>query len=392
MKTPGPSNTAATDSKAHRRGNLNVILNCDFCGFHLHAFKNRRFSLKFESKEELIKSCESLAVNPDCPPNSDHLMPLVSDADADKWNNEPRIQNFKITVDSTESYVDEVNIRKFLKCMAFMVRTFYNEEMRQLERKVTESLLLELSCFTLDTLHKFIDRKANQYQESMNHSSLFDKVFRYSVGNFKINLIDEKQPFLQIEIFGLEGLHRSHEKVHDSITVRIKDLKVTNLMPGTQEVDRHLVKFLPGQTVAGHHNFTFILEKVSVKGKIGENKWKYFKNVEVRAGALEMRISMIIFEKIYDFAFANQFQNPMLQDASDQKLDSELAEAFFFKPDEYLKKKDKIAKIKRKKQDAVDKDKNTEGGKRIPSVFKRFKLASLKVYLSYQAGIKLLVS
>jgi hypothetical protein len=276
--------------------------------------------------------------------------------------------------------------------MAFMVRTFYNEEKRQLERKVIEGLQLELNCFTLDTLHKFITKKATQYIESNCTTTMVDKMFKYSVKEFVIKLLDEKQPFLQLEIFGLEGVHRAHEKVHESLTIRMRDLKVINLLPGVLPGDREIVRFLTPPTVSLPHSYNFMLnlEKIVAPGKIGDNKWKYFNNIETNLGILITKISMEIFEKFYDFIWANQLQHPMLQDADDQKLDSELAEAFFWKPTKYLKKKKEIAKIKKKKMD--EQNKGVEGVKHIPSAFRRFKVGATKIYMSYQAGIQLLVS
>jgi hypothetical protein len=292
-------------------------------------------------------------------------------------------------VEKTAAFLDEVNIRKFLKCMAFMVRIFYNEELRQLERKVTEGLLLELNCFTHETLHKFICKKATQYLESIGGAVPADKLFRYSAKEFTIDLLDEKQSFLEVQIFGLEGVHRAHVKLHESLTVRMKDFRVKNKMPGVAEADQVIVRFLSPPMSPHSNNFTLNLEKFIINGKIGNNKWKFFNNIETNLGILVVKLSLDVFEKIYDFIWMNQFQNPMLQDADDQRAESELAEAFFWKPSEYAKKKKDIGKMKKKHRD--EKTGGKEQVTEIPSVFKRLKVGSTKVYLSYNAGIRLLV-
>lgn len=355
-----------------RKGNLNVILSCDFCLFHYHFFKNKTYSINFAKSVD--RQLETFTIN---------------NPNFEKWNDELRIQNFRITVDNTESFVDEVNIRKFLKCMTFVVRTFYNEEMRQLEQKLTENLLHELNCYTHETLHKFIIKKASRYLDNNGAIIPTDKVFNYSVKEFKIKLLDETGPFLGLEIFNLEGVHCSHVKNHESLILKIKNFQILNLMTDHPD-EKMILRCFKNSDSQDFCNFMMTMEKFIVQGKIHENKWRIFNNIESNLGTLVVRFSLDVFEKIYDFVWLNKIDNPLFQDANDRKLDSELAESFFWDPNNFLKKKQEIAL--RKKKNFEEKNKNSAQVSSIPNVFQRFAINKTKLYLTYKSGFRPIVN
>lgn len=132
------------------------------------------------------------------------------------------------------------------------------------------------------------------------------------------------------------------------------------------------------------------MEKYNINGKIGNNKWKFYNNIETKTGNLDVKVNLGIFEKINDFLWLNQLSNPLVSDADDQKLDSELAQAYFWRPNDYLKKKKEIGKLKKKRLD--EENKSGENVAVIPSVYRRLQVSSTKIYLSYHTGFRLLVT
>lgn len=305
-----------------------------------------------------------------------------------KWGDEQRIQNFKIRVDTTDSYVDEVNIRKFLKCMIFMMKAFYNVETRLVEQKIIESFLHELKCFTLETLHKFLNKKANKYLESIKEGSGVTKAFEYSVKTFNFKLLDETGAFLGVEVFDMEGVHSSHANQHETTLLRIKNFKVSNLLK-KDPLENVLLKCLKESQAPDSYNFTISLEKFATSGKLHENRWKVFNNIDVSLETIVVNFSLDVFEKLYDFIWMNQLDNPLFMDANDRQRDSELAETFFWNPNNFFAKKKEICK--KKKKDFEESNRNSQQIKSIPSLYRRFTIGKTKIYLNYKSGFKPLV-
>ena len=306
-----------------------------------------------------------------------------------KWAEEQRIQNFKIEVENADSYVDEVNVRKFLKIMNFMVKSFYNVETRILEQKIIENFLHELKCYTQETLHKFINKKASKYLETYKEKAQGDKIFDYSVKTFKLELLDETDAFLRVEIYNLEGAHSLNIQKHESLEIKIKNFKVINLLNKSTN-QNVLVSCLNEAKSKDSYNFMMSLEKFMINGKIHENKWKVYNNINAELGTIVANFSLDIFEKIYDFIWMNQLDNPLFMDDQDLKRDSEVAEFFFYYPNDFLKKKKEISK--KKKKDFEDKNKDSQQIKSIPSLYRRFTIGKSKIYLNYKAGFPLLVN
>lgn len=268
-----------------------------------------------------------------------------------------------------------------------MMKTFYNEETRQLERKLIENLLQELKCFTMESQHKYIMKKVNRYLKNNKDSMPVDKVFDYNVKQFKVQLLDETGPFLGVEVFNLEGVHCSHQKNYESFTLKIKDFQVINLLTKNEE-ERLVVSCLKKADAKDCYNFMMNLEKFHIIGRIHENRWKVFNNIEASMGTIIARFSLDVFEKIYDFIWMNKMDN-LFQDADDLKLESELAECFFWNPNNFLKKKQEV--LKRRKKQTAENNKNQDKIKSVPSVYKRFAMNKNKVYLTYKSGFRPIV-
>lgn len=307
------------------------------------------------------------------------------------WNNELRIAKVRLDVDEIYSFFDSVNLDKFRKSIGFLIKMFQNEEVKQKAQQLKENLLHELKIYTKETLASYVERKSNHFFEKNVDTFIIIKIFEYCVKKFHLQLRNESKAFLELQFANFCGSHRFNKANHEDLELKIKDIKIKNLLTDDPE-ERNLLSCVYGQERLqsdSAYNFVVYLNIFNIIGKIHNNKWKVFNNFEVITNPLVVRFSNEVFEELYDFVWNSKMDHIGEKDPENMKLDSELNECFFADPNKFQQKKVEIAKRKKKIRDLkMGKD---EISNLIPNLYRRFKFSKNVIYLTYRSRNLLLV-
>jgi hypothetical protein len=269
---------------------------------------------------------------------------------------------------------------------------FRNEEVKHKAQQLKENLLHELKIYTKETLSNYVERKSNHFFDKNSETFIIIKIFEYSVKKFNLQLLNESKAFLELQFEKFCGTHRFNKSNHEDLELKIKDIKIINLLTDDKE-ERNLVSCVHNNQNAqsdSAYNFVVYLNTFNIIGKIHNNHWKVLNNFEVITNPLIVRFSNEVFEVLYDFIWDSKMDNFGDKDPEDMKLDSELNECFFSDPNKFQEKKIEIAKKKKRIRDLkMGKD---EISSHIPNLYRRFKFSKSSIYLTYRSKNLLLVS
>lgn len=161
------------------------------------------------------------------------------DIDEEVWNSELRIKKFFIKVNEIRSYFDNVNLDKFTKLIAFMMKMFNNDEVKRKNMEIRGNLLQELKIYGPEAvkahIHKTLEGKIYKIYGDFKENS----VFHYEVKKFNLMLLNNITPFLEVQLDKFVGFHRVNMNKFQEMELSIQYFTINNLI--TEKEDEKIL-------------------------------------------------------------------------------------------------------------------------------------------------------
>lgn len=150
--------------------------------------------------------------------------------DEEVWNSELRIKKFFIKVNEIRSYFDNVNLDKFTKLIAFMMKMFNNDEVNRKNLEIRQNLLQELKIYGPEAvrshIHKTLENKVYKVYGDFKENS----VFHYEVKRFNLLLLSNITPFMEVQLNKFVGYHRTNTSRFQEMELSIQYFTIKNLI------------------------------------------------------------------------------------------------------------------------------------------------------------------
>ena len=117
------------------------------------------------------------------------------------WNNEKRIKEFMICVNSINAFFDNVNLNKFMVLINFIIKLLNDEKFKQKVKDEKNDLLYEITSYGPKEIENDIYKKIKKI--NLTDYSIFEikTAFSYKVKEFNLKLLTKNiEEFLEIQL------------------------------------------------------------------------------------------------------------------------------------------------------------------------------------------------